>query len=61
MSWFTTFCRDLGLMVHNIRHPDRDTTVIRKETKTEERDGIVLRRTTIDEIEIPTEARKQRS
>ncbi len=52
MNRFTTFCRDLGLMIHNIRHPKADKTVIRKQTQTKQGEGVILRRTTIDEIEI---------
>ena len=53
MSWFTDLCRNLGLMVHNIRHPDaKQRHVIRKQTEHERRGNVTLRRTTIEEIEI---------
>ena len=61
MSWFAKICRDVGLMIHNVRHPDTgDKTVIRKEVREEDRGNITLRRTTIDEIEIkkPTDSRE---
>jgi len=55
MGWFHKICRDMGLMVHNIRHPDGDKAQRREVSRTteEKRQGdVTLRRTTIDEIEI---------
>jgi hypothetical protein len=54
MSWFHKFCRDVGLMVHNIRRPDHERNVTRQETREQKRGGITLRRTTIEEIEVDT-------
>ncbi|MFW6060655.1 MAG: hypothetical protein ACODAQ_10770 [Phycisphaeraceae bacterium] len=56
MNWFTKFCRNAGLMVHHIVHPDDTRTQRREVSRTvDERkvnDRMILRRTTIDEIEI---------
>ncbi|MHC4993853.1 MAG: hypothetical protein ACYTGQ_02260 [Planctomycetota bacterium] len=55
MGWLEELCHNVGLMIHNIRHPDKDekeTRVIRKSTETEKRGAVTLRRTTIEEIEI---------
>jgi hypothetical protein len=53
MNWFEKFCRNLGLAVHNIRHPDdKERRVIRREVHEENRGDVTLRRTTIEEIEI---------
>ena len=67
MSWFTKFCRNLGLMVHNIRHPDDEHNrpaqrkTLRKTTEQEQRGKLTLRRTTIEEIEYrPDDKRDKR-
>jgi hypothetical protein len=53
VNWFDKICRNLGLMVHNVRHPeDSERKVVRKKVEEEKRGDMVLRRTTIDEIEI---------
>ena len=53
MNWFSSLCRNMGLMLHNVRHPeDRQRKVVRKDVKEEHRGEVTLRRTTIDEIEI---------
>ncbi len=59
MNWFQRFCRNVGLMVHNVQHPDgaQENQATQREqvskTVEEERAGnITLRRTTIEEIEI---------
>lgn len=60
MSWFAKICRDVGLMIHNVRHPQAgDKTVVRKEVQEEDRGNVTLRRTTIDEIEIKQPVEKQ--
>ena len=60
MNWFTDLCRNLGLMVHNIRHPeDKQRQVLKKETQEEKRGNITLRRTTIEEIEIEQDEDKK--
>lgn len=52
MNWFEKMCRNVGLMVHGICHPDEPGQVVRKHVEEEERDGLILRRTTIEEIEL---------
>lgn len=53
MNWLEKLCRNLGLAVHNIRHPDdKHRQVIRKEVHEEKQGDVTLRRTTIEEIEI---------
>lgn len=52
MKWFNDLCRNLGLMVHNIQHPEsRNRKVVKKETEERKRGNVTLRRTTIEEIE----------
>jgi hypothetical protein len=53
VNWFEKICRNVGLMVHNVRHPDeRERKIVRKEVEEEKRGNMTLRRTTIEEIEI---------
>ena len=54
MGWFQEICHNVGLMIHNVQHPVKttETRVVRKETETEKRGAVTLRRTTIEEIEI---------
>lgn len=53
MNWFEKLCRNVGLMVHNIGHPeDKERKMVRKEVHEEKQGEITLRRTTIEEIEI---------
>ncbi|MHB1157423.1 MAG: hypothetical protein ACYC26_11385 [Phycisphaerales bacterium] len=52
MGTFAQLCRNLGLMIHNVKHPGREHKVVRKEVHEEKRGDITLRRTTIEEIEI---------
>ncbi len=55
MGWFGNLCRNLGLMVHNIKNPetnDKQSTVVRKEVEESRQGNITLRKTTIEEIEI---------
>jgi hypothetical protein len=57
MSWFTRFCRNAGLMVHNIKQPAQQQGTKKKEVsrQTEEQkldEKTTLRRTTIDEVEV---------
>lgn len=59
MSWFHKFCRDVGLMVHNIRRPDHERRIARQQTEEEQRGNITLRRTTIEEIELDTKDSNQ--
>ena len=56
MNWFSRFCRDAGLMVHNIMKPDKHRSqrqeVARNTEEKKLNDKVTLRRTTIDEIEV---------
>lgn len=52
MGVFAQLCRNLGLMVHNMKHPDSERKVVSKKVEEEKRGNITLRRTTIEEIEI---------
>lgn len=55
MGWFHKICRDMGLMLHNIRRPDGDKTErheVQRKTQEKRQGDVTLRRTTIDEIEI---------
>ena len=60
MNLFHQLCRNLGLMVHNIKHPDAPGSVekhVVNKTVEEKRmdEKTTLRRTTIEEIEIRRE------
>ncbi len=65
MNWFQRMCRNVGLMVHNVRHPDGPETTRREEvsrTVEEEHHGdITLRRTTIEEVEIKDNHKEPRT
>jgi hypothetical protein len=55
MGWFHKICRDVGLMVHNIRHADGERVErheVARKTEEKRQGDVTLRRTTIDEIEI---------
>jgi hypothetical protein len=54
MGFLNNICRNLGLMVHNIQHPDAPPTrqIVKKETHEEKRGQMTLRRTIIEEIEL---------
>lgn len=53
MGWFAKTCRNVGLMIHNIRKPDgREKKIVRKDVEEQHRGDVTLRRTTIDEIEL---------
>lgn len=55
MKWFTQICRNVGLMLHNIRHPDGpvDKKVVSRTVEEKQLDATTtLRRTTIEEIEV---------
>lgn len=52
MSWFSSLCRSMGLMIHNIRNPDEAKRKVISKTQEEKQVGrTILRRTTIEEIE----------
>lgn len=54
MGWFSKLCRNVGLMVHNVKHPDEagEKQVLRKEVSEAKGKDVTLRRTTIDEVEL---------
>jgi hypothetical protein len=59
MNWFTKICRNMGLMIHNVRHPGDDDNPsggerreIKRDVQEKRQGNMILRRTTIDEIEI---------
>ena len=56
MGWFTDLCRNVGLMVHNVKHPEKNDSkkqVVKHEVEEEKlNDKVTLRRTTIEEVEI---------
>jgi len=55
MNWFESICRNMGLMIHNVVHPDRTTRQTLRCDQQEQKPSptVTLRRTTIEEIEIP--------
>jgi hypothetical protein len=62
MDWFQQICRNVGLMVHNIKHPDRpglgepQRRVVKKTLEEKQlNETTTLRRTTVEEIEIKQE------
>lgn len=62
MAWFSKICRNLGLMVHNIKNPeDKNKQVLRKETETWKQGEMTLRRTTIEEIEYSPQEQNEHS
>jgi len=55
MGWFTTFCRQTGLMIHRIIRPasnDHRTVINRINERSDPDPSVTLRRTTIEEVEI---------
>jgi hypothetical protein len=52
MAWFTKMCRDVGLMIHNIRKPDHEPRRVRRTVDQQRQGNVTLRRTTIEEIEV---------
>ncbi|MEM6552853.1 MAG: hypothetical protein AAF750_12105 [Planctomycetota bacterium] len=66
MPWFEKLCRNMGLMVHNIKSPDGKKQQQEVSRNTEEKqidETTTIRRTTIEEIEInrpPEDAGQQR-
>jgi len=54
MGWFQTLCRNVGLMIHNIKSPDdkkSEKRELKRSVEEKEQGNVTLRRTTIDEIE----------
>jgi len=54
MNWLERLSRNVGLMIHHVRHPEDPSKQRLGKTVEEKRlgDGVTLRRTTIDEIEL---------
>lgn len=60
MDWLAKLSRNLGLMVHNMKHPEANTSSpkisrqeVSKKVEEEQIDAVTtLRRTTIEEIEV---------
>jgi hypothetical protein len=59
MNWFEELCRNVGLMVHNVKHPEprppqaNQTHVVNRTVQEQQiSPTTTLRRTTIEEIEI---------
>ena len=54
MPWFQKLCRNTGLALHGVLHPDGKHTEELNRTVEEEKvsDTVTLRRTTIEEVEI---------
>ncbi len=52
MAWFNKMCRNVGLMIYNIRQPGTHKHEVKRTTETEQRGNVTLRRTTIEEIEV---------
>ena len=56
MGWFSELCRNTGLMIHNVKHPDKAVTSTEVVSETVEQEQVsetmTLRRTTVEEIEV---------
>jgi len=56
MNWLERLSRNLGLMVHNIKNPEGPSSTVKPVSRTVEQQQInpttILRRTTIEEVEI---------
>ena len=55
MGWFQNLCRNTGLMIHHVIAPLKKSkkTVVKKTVEEEKVDEVtILRRTTIEEIEV---------
>ncbi len=50
MQWFERLCRSVGLMIHNVRHPEGRKQTVRREKQERQRGSVKLRRTTVDEV-----------
>ena len=55
MPWFQRLCRNAGLAVHAVTNPARKTETRRTVEEQRVNDKVVLRRTTIEEVEIQRE------
>ena len=56
MPWFQKLCRHTGLTIHHVIHPTRKVQTQRTVQEQQAGDKIVLRRTTIEEVEIRPDA-----
>ena len=60
MPWFQNLCRNVGLTIHNIKHPEKQGAkkqLVSKKTEEKQLDEkITLRKTTIEEIEMKSGA-----
>lgn len=53
MNWLEKLGRNVGLMIHHIKHPDGTTKRVSKTVEEKQIDeSVTLRRTTIEEIEV---------
>ena len=56
MGWFSDLCRNTGLMLHNVKHPEKAVTnkqvVSEKIEEQKVSETMTLRRTTVEEIEV---------
>lgn len=53
MGIFTSLCRNVGLMIHHVAHPNDkpQQRELKRTVEQEKRGNVTLRRTTIEEIE----------
>ncbi len=65
MGVFGKLCRNVGLMIHNVRRPggadDRQCHEVSRKVEREKRGDVTLRRTTIEEIEFDASDSDNRS
>jgi hypothetical protein len=54
MGLFASLCRNVGLMIHHVAHPNEKTErhELKRTMEQEKRGSVTLRRTTIEEVEI---------
>lgn len=53
MGWFEKFCRESGLLIHDVLHAGEKRRVVNRKVEEKKVDEqVTLRRTTIEEIEI---------
>lgn len=66
MGWFQNLCRNVGLTIHNVKHPNKDARessgsnhVTKHEVQEQKIDeNITLRRTIVEEVEMKPGADK---
>ena len=62
MPWFQKLCRNVGLAVHGVTHPDgqpQKRTVSKTVDEERVNDQVTLRRTTIEEVEVKRQAHRE--